>query len=32
MELVNRLLSELCGKDAQGRPTLDLAKVEIKDG
>jgi hypothetical protein len=32
MELVNRLLAGLGGKDAAGRPTLDHAKVEIKDG
>jgi hypothetical protein len=32
MEPVYRLLAELGGKDAEGRPTLDKGKVEIKDG
>jgi hypothetical protein len=32
MALASRLLAELGGKDAKGRPTLNQAEVEIKDG
>ena len=32
MEPVNRLLAELGGKDAEGRPTLDRGRVEIEEG
>ena len=32
MAIVNRLLRELGGRDDQGRPTLDGAPVEIRDG
>jgi hypothetical protein len=31
-EPVNRLLVELGGKDAEGRPTLDRGRVEIEEG
>jgi len=32
MGIVNRLLSELGGRDVQGRPTLDGQRVEVSDG
>jgi hypothetical protein len=32
MEPVNRLFAELGGRDAEGRPTLEKGKVEIKEG